>query len=413
MKIEAAMSEIINAMRERGSSEGTIQRVKWCYFPCIRRIHEENNETNVSRKLLTELCKKYHLRYENGEISRKFYRTVVAYSHRLITLDETGTIDFSRVVDRRKFIPNDGNLLLIECIKESTETTAKRLGKIDIILRRFFCFLEEKEKSLMELETSDYIEFINLAAKTNSNNMNIVIFSLKAINKYLNDNDILKISIDFSNFTPKNPPKKIIAPYSQEEINAVIDAIPPESKTFRRDRAIILLAFNTGLRGVDIRNLRLTDINWSKYEIELVQSKNGKSIIVPVNGKTLNAVADYILHERYRGKDNHVFLKAVSPYDEIKTTAPLDFMMDKYCKKAGIEKRNYRSFHSLRRAFGTELATAEVPVTSISQMLGHADLSSDKAYLSFNKSQTSLCAADFSEVPISKGIYSFLIRKGG
>jgi len=39
-------------------------------------------------------------------------------------------------------------------------------------------------------------------------------------------------------------------------------------------------------------------------------------------------------------------------------------------------------------------------------MYGHSDLSSGKAYLSFNRTQTALCSADFSEVPISKGIYA-------
>ena len=81
-------------------------------------------------------------------------------------------------------------------------------------------------------------------------------------------------------------------------------------------------------------------------------------------------------------------------------------MIDKYCRLASVEKIDYRSFHSLRRAFGTELAMAEVPVTSISQMLGHSDMSADKAYLSFNKTQTSLCSSDFSEAPITKGVYA-------
>ena len=80
-----------------------------------------------------------------------------------------------------------------------------------------------------------------------------------------------------------------------------------------------------------------------------------------------------------------------------------------------IDKIEYRSFHSLRRAFGTELAIAEIPITSISQMLGHRDMSADKAYLSFNNTQTSLCASDFSEVPITKGIYAFCtgVEEGG
>ena len=81
-------------------------------------------------------------------------------------------------------------------------------------------------------------------------------------------------------------------------------------------------------------------------------------------------------------------------------------MIDKYCRLASVEKIDYRSFHSLRRAFGTELTMAEVPVTSISQMLGHSDMSADKAHLSFNKTQTSLCSSDFSEVPITKGVYA-------
>ena len=38
-------------------------------------------------------------------------------------------------------------------------------------------------------------------------------------------------------------------------------------------------------------------------------------------------------------------------------------------------------------------------------MLGHINIESDKAYLSFNRKQTSLCFADFSEVPITKGVY--------
>lgn len=90
-------------------------------------------------------------------------------------------------------------------------------------------------------------------------------------------------------------------------------------------------------------------------------------------------------------------------------------MVDKYCRLASIDKIEYRSFHSLRRAFGTELAIAEIPITSISQMLGHRDMSADKAYISFNNTQTSLCASDFSEVPITKGVYAFCtgVEEGG
>ena len=230
--------------------------------------------------------------------------------------------------------------------------------------------------------------------------------ALRYITQYLNDHQLAEISVDLSIFRPQSPPNRMIAPFTQDDISAVMDVIGSHSKTPKRDAAIILLAFNSGLRCVDIRNLKLHNIDWKKQELRIVQKKTGTPISAPLNGRTLNAIAEYILEERPKCEDVHVFLRAYPPYTAIKSTSPLDYMIDKYCRLASVEKIDYRSFHSLRRAFGTELAMAEVPVTSISQMLGHSDMSADKAYLSFNKTQTSLCSSDFSGVPITKGVYA-------
>lgn len=226
-----------------------------------------------------------------------------------------------------------------------------------------------------------------------------------------------EIKTDLSVFSPKAPPHRLIAPFTQTDITAMLGVIENHSQTPKRDAAIILLAFNSGLRCADIRNLQLNNIDWRKAEVSIVQKKTGTSLSVPLNGKTLNAIASYILEERPESEDSHVFLRAYPPYEAIKSTSPLDYMIDKYCRLASIDKIEYRSFHSLRRAFGTELAIAEVPVTSISQMLGHRDMGADKAYLSFNNAQTLLCASDFSDVPITKGVYAICncssLEKGG
>lgn len=406
MKIEIAIDKILQAMKERGCTNETIQQTKWSCYTKILNEHKRNNESEVSREVLTNLCEEYRIRYEKGEITRKFYRSFVKATHRLCSLSETGIIDFSIVKDAKKYKPNKSHLELIAEIKEEACILETRKKKADIIFRYFFNFIEQKKKADNQIVDSDYIEFIREASKTNPYNMNIVVFTLRLINEFLNKKGITNTTIELKNFVPKPPPKKLISPYTQEEIKSIINAIDPEEKNYRRNKAIILLAFNTGLRSVDIRHMVLSDINWIKQEIQVVQKKTGQSIAVPVTGATLNAIADYILKERKSNTDNHVFLESVVPYGMLKSTAPIDFMFDKYCRKASIEKKSSRSFHSLRRAFGTELAIAEVPVTSISQMLGHKDMSSDKAYLSFNRTQTSLCAADFSGVPITKGVYA-------
>lgn len=103
----------------------------------------------------------------------------------------------------------------------------------------------------------------------------------------------------------------------------MLTVIDSNSKTPLRDRAIILLAFNSGLRCVDIRNLKLLDIDWEKQELRIVQKKTGKPIAAPLNGKTLNAIADYILKERPECGDKHVFIRAYPAYTGIASTSPL------------------------------------------------------------------------------------------
>lgn len=200
--------------------------------------------------------------------------------------------------------------------------------------------------------------------------MTVVLRALKITAAYLNNHQLANIRTDLSVFRPQTAPIHLIRPYTQHEIHLLLTVIDSNSKTHLRDRAIILLAFNSDLRCVDIRNLKLLDIDWEKQELRIVKKKTGKPIATPLNGKPLNSIADYSLKERPKCGDNHVFILAYPAYIGIASTSPLDYMIDKYCQLAGVEKKPYCAFHSLRRAFGTELAEAEIPVTSISQMLG-------------------------------------------
>ena len=327
----------------------------------------------------------------------------------------TGVVDFSLVKNTKLYKPGAEYQELIDSALKETGVSQNHQYKLGIIMRQFFYYYEKSHKSISEITDRDFIEFIPVVAKKNPHNMNCALRSLRHLIQYLNEHKVAKITVDLKVFNPKAPPHRLIVPFTQDDITAMLSVIDNHSQTPKRDAAIILLAFNSGLRCADIRNLQLNNIDWKKEEVRVVQRKTGTTISAPLNGKTLNAIAAYILEERPKSEDPHVFLRACPPYQAIKSTSPLDYMVDKYCRLASIDKIEYRSFHSLRRAFGTELAIAEIPITSISQMLGHRDMSADKAYLSFNNTQTSLCASDFSEVPITKGIYAFCtgVEEGG
>ncbi|CCQ95092.1 hypothetical protein CULT_2290007 [[Clostridium] ultunense Esp] len=72
-----------------------------------------------------------------------------------------------------------------------------------------------------------------------------------------------------------------------------------------------------------------------------------------MNGQTLNALSDYILHARPESESRNVFLRTIAPYTALSGTVALDKALDNLCVKASIEKKEHRSFHSLRRSFAT------------------------------------------------------------
>lgn len=406
LKIEDAVDGVLNALQSQGYFESSLKAIKWRIYTPIIRYHHDNGSEICSNELLDSICKKQEERYMCGEISRKHYRAFVTAAFRIRSYVNTGEVDLSVVKDTKLYKPGEEYQKIIDAALNESGLKQGHKAKMSVVMRHFFCFYEQRHNSIADMTDRDFIEFIPIVAAKNPNNMNCVMGSLRCLIEYLNNHQLAKIQMFLNVFSPKAPPHRLIAPFTQEDITAMLGVVESNSKTPKRDTAIILLAFNSGLRCADIRNLQLHNIDWKKQELKIIQRKTGTSISAPLNGKTLNAIAEYILNERPQSEDTHVFLRAFPPFVSLQSTSPLDYMIDKYCRLASIDKIKYRSFHSLRRAFGTELAIAEVPVTSISQMLGHRDMTAGKAYLSFNKTQTSLCAADLSEVPITNGVFA-------
>jgi integrase len=59
-----------------------------------------------------------------------------------------------------------------------------------------------------------------------------------------------------------------------------------------------MLGVVLGLRACDVKALRLTDIDWRRGEICIVQHKTGKPLALPLTTDVGEALKDYILHAR-------------------------------------------------------------------------------------------------------------------
>ena len=152
-------------------------------------------------------------------------------------------------------------------------------------------------------------------------------------------------------------------------------------------------------------NLKLQDIHWKDAEISIVQRKTNRQLILPLDQETGDAIADYLLHGRPTSKSTFVFLRSVAPYTNLKVGSCIGSrIVQKYAALSGVvwttEER--KGFHSFRRSLGRELLENDVPVCTISEILGHAYRNSTKQYLSVDVKHLRECALPLNELRCTK-----------
>lgn len=189
------------------------------------------------------------------------------------------------------------------------------------------------------------------------------------------------------------------------EVDEVLSAIDTNTCVGKRNYAILSLAKTTGLRGSDIINLKLTDIDWRLGVISIVQSKTGVKLQLPLLFETGEAMKDYILNGRPTSDFPNVFLRCQAPYTALKSTASLDAVIESHKKQVNISKTPWdgKAFHGIRRGLGRDLVLADTPITSVMQVLGHTNIDSTKPYIMLNSNELKKCALNFEDVPVKRG----------
>jgi len=157
-----------------------------------------------------------------------------------------------------------------------------------------------------------------------------------------------------------------------------------DSKSATRDRTIIELVLNTGLRVQETRFLNVEDV-WNGYEIRrhLVvrpeTAKRCKAREVPLNHKIRSTLLDFIKWKRRKGEtvlpDAPLFMSRKGNRVGQRT---LQDMIENWLKRAGIE--GY-SFHSLRHTYSMKLRRRDIKLETIQKLLGHSTLQATGIYL--------------------------------
>ena len=157
-----------------------------------------------------------------------------------------------------------------------------------------------------------------------------------------------------------------------EKIKAGAERVSPAGK---RSYAMIVLAAESGLRIGDIRNLKLTDIDWVQKKISIIQGKTKKALVLPLTEEAGWALIDYIKNGRPVTDSLNVFVKHRPPYDAFPVNSTLNYILSSVLNKSDIppEKKENIGWHTFRRSLATMLLQSDVDMPTISEILGHSD----------------------------------------
>ena len=174
---------------------------------------------------------------------------------------------------------------------------------------------------------------------------------------------------------------KVVRGIPLASIEAVLAGIIGDTPTDLRDRAILWLLSTYGVRGVQIRRLRLEDVDWSRSRIHFPAAKQGRSLETHLTAKAGNRLAEYIHKGRPSCLHREVFLTARGPSKPIRRACQLSEIIRRRIEKAGIELPEgvrYGS-HTFRHALASRLY-GRVPFKDVIDMMGHRKPSTTLIY---------------------------------
>lgn len=339
---------------------------------------------------------------------KTFCKGYVRFTERVVRImvdfAEKRVFDFSNKPNSKKrYTINEHHQKIVSSIVKENNLSDSTCYELDHLFRHLFWFVEQKGLTAEQVTDDLLMEFITEEIpKTVKYTMYRPVRVVKMTAEYLKAHRIANLERDMSMLTAKGHRERIVNPFTADEVNSMLNTIENSDRYNLRDRAIILLSYDTGLRGCDTRNLKLEDIDWKESTVSIIQKKTGKPVILPLAGKTMNAIADYILNERPKCSLKEVFLSKRGMPRPLSSNVSV---LKRVIQESDVELIGGRAFHSLRRAFATEMSNAGVPLETISQMLGHKSMEEDKPYLTYNREKISFLTFDFSLVPISAGHY--------
>ena len=265
--IEEIIDGFCTLMLQKNYRTKTVFEYKQKYFISIQKFFHKNNELVYSSIVIDDFINSRLNKVKNGTLTLNHFKVIERNALLIKNYAEGNDVDFKKT-HSEIYCPSSDSMEIVQRIIES-EFSDGISRQCSAILRHFFCYLESRKITFYKVTDQTFLDFLTYVAKINKNSQCYVLKTLKAISNFAVKKYHLKLSINFSYWRPKRNRKRAIEPFSKEEIKKIVQQAKENPLNGKRDVAIIILAYSTGLRSVDISNLTFGDIDWINKSIKI------------------------------------------------------------------------------------------------------------------------------------------------
>ena len=145
-------------------------------------------------------------------------------------------------------------------------------------------------------------------------------------------------------------------------------------RTLLKQRIVLTLIYSAGLRGQEVINLKISDVDFERKVIHIRQSKYKKDRIVPLAESMAVGLKKYL-----RAENPYIWLFNGKEPDGRYSVRGLSWVMRENLKKTSIKKDV--NLHSLRHSYATHLLEQGLNIVTVKELLGHADITTTMLYL--------------------------------
>jgi integrase/recombinase XerD len=208
------------------------------------------------------------------------------------------------------------------------------------------------------------------------------ISSIHSFHKYLSNENLVDRDVSEKVKKPKTK-KTLPVVLNIQEINAIINLTYKSQEPLEmRNRALLELAYGSGLRVTELLALEIGDLHLNKGLVT-VTGKGNKERIIPLGEEAIEALKDYIITARLKLNPKTQNTLFVNKFGDKLSRIGFYKIVQTLAAKANINKKI--SPHTFRHTYATHLLENGANLRSVQELLGHEDIMTTENYTHVSK----------------------------